>query len=228
MTAEVAVVSRLGRPRGGSAEVTRERILDAAEALFADGGYEGTSIRDIAERAGIGPAVVGYHFGPKEALFDTVIARRAGIMNEQREQALRAARGEAGEGAIAVEALIRGYVAPFIEYARQGDEGWQNYAILMGRLANSPRGTEVIAKHYDPTARAYIDELIHTLPRADRAALVEGVMTMVSAMLFICASTGRLRDLAAAFGSTTNDAAIFDNLVIFNASGFLALGGGAS
>jgi hypothetical protein len=66
------------------------------------------------------------------------------------------------------------------------------------------------------------------LPRADRAALVEGFMTMVSAMLFICASTGRLRDLAAAFGSTTNDAAIFDNLVIFNASGFLALGGGAS
>jgi AcrR family transcriptional regulator len=228
MISDVVLPSRLGRPKGGSAEVTRERILDAAEALFADGGYEGTSIRDIAERAAIGLAVVGYHFGPKEALFDAVIARRAGIMNDQRYHALRAARREAGDQPIAVEALIRGYVAPFIEYARQGDEGWRNYAVLMGRLANSPRGTEVIAKHYDPTARALIDELIRTLPHADRAALVEGFMTMVSAMLFICASTGRLRVLAAAFDSTTDDTAIFENLVAFNAAGFRALNGGAN
>lgn len=225
--AVVAMPTRLGRPKGGSAEVTRERILDAAEALFAEGGYEGTSIRDIAVRAGIGIAVVGYHFGPKEALFDTVIGRRAGIMNDQREHALRAARRQAGDTTIAVETLIRGYVSPFVEYARQGDTGWQNYAILMGRLANSPRGTEVIAKHYDETASAFIAELIRTLPEADLAALVEGFMTMVSAMLFICASTGRLQALVAAFDGTTDNARILDNLIAFNAAGFLALDAGA-
>jgi AcrR family transcriptional regulator len=214
---------RLGRPKGGSPEVTRERILDSAEALFAEGGYEGTSIRDIAELAGIGIAVVGYHFGPKEALFDTVIGRRAGVMNDQRAQSLASARADAGDGPIAVATLIRGYVAPFVEYARQGDNGWRNYAVLMGRLANSPRGTEVIAKHYDATARACIQELIRALPHADRAALVEGFMTMVSAMLFICASTGRLEALATSFGGTTHDGAIFDNLIAFNTAGFLAL-----
>jgi AcrR family transcriptional regulator len=195
--------------------------------LFAEGGYEGTSIRDIADRAGIGIAVVGYHFGPKEALFNTVIGRRAGIMNEQREHALRFARRQAGDAPIAVETLIRGYVSPFVEYARQGDAGWQNYAVLMGRLANSPRGTEVIAKHYDATAGAFISELIQTLPEADLAALVEGFMTMVSAMLFICASTGRLQALVAAFDGTTDNAAILDNLIAFNAAGFLALNAGA-
>jgi AcrR family transcriptional regulator len=220
--------TRLGRPKGGSPEVTRERILDAAEALFAEGGYEGTSIRDIADRAAIGVAVVGYHFGPKEALFNTVIGRRGVIMNDQREHALRDARRQAGDVPIEVETLIRGYVSPFVEYARQGDAGWQNYAILMGRLANSPRGTEVIAKHYDATARAYIEELIRTLPEADLAALVEGFMTMVSAMLFICASTGRLQALVSAFSGRTENAGILDNLIAFNAAGFLALNAGAS
>jgi len=226
--AVVAIPTRLGRPKGGSAEATRERILDAAEAVVAEGGYEGTSIRDIAVRAGIGIAVVGYHFGPKEALFSTVIGRRAGIMNDQREQALIAARSQADEAPIAVETLIRAYVSPFVEYARQGDAGWQNYAILMGRLANSPRGTEVIAKHYDPTARAFIGELFRTLPGADIAALVEGFMTMVSAMLFICASTGRLQALVAEFDGTTDNVGILDNLIAFNSAGFIALNTGAS
>jgi hypothetical protein len=98
----------------------------------------------------------------------------------------------------------------------------------MGRLANSPRGTEVIAKHYDATARAYIEELIRTLPEADLAALVEGFMTMVSAMLFICASTGRLQALVSAFSGRTENAGILDNLIAFNAAGFLALNAGAS
>lgn len=203
--------------------MTRERILDSAEALLAEGGYDGTSIRDIADLAGVGVAVISYHFGLKEALFDSVIGRRAGVMNDQRARFLEAARTQAGDGQIAIENLIRGYVAPFIEYARQGDAGWRNYAVLMGRLANSPRGTEVIAKHYDETARAYITELIRTLPQADHTAIVEGFMTMVSAMLFICASTGRLEALAVSFGKTKSIMTVVDNLVTFNAAGFLAL-----
>ena len=215
--------ARLGRPKGATAEQTRERILDAAEALFADGGYEGTSIRDIADAARIGIAVVAYHFGPKEDLFDAVIARRAGVMNEQRAQALVDARAAAGIKWIEVATLVRAYVAPFVGYALQGTEGWRNYAVLMGRLANSPRGTAVIARHYDATAQAYIGALIESLPGVDRLALIEGFMSMVSAMLFICASTGRLASLADTFGASPPDGQVFDNLVNFTTAGFLAL-----
>ena len=214
---------RLGRPKGVTADATRERILDSAEALFADGGYEGTSIRDIADGAGVGIAVVGYHFGPKEDLFDAVIARRAGVMNAQRAQALGAAQVSAGAKSVAVATLVRAYVAPFVGYALQGDQGWRNYAVLMGRLANSPRGTAVIARHYGDTAQAYIDALIQTLPGADRFALIEGFMAMVSSMLFVCASTGRLESLAETYGVALPDTHVFENLVNFNAAGLLAL-----
>jgi len=49
---------------------TRERLLDAAEKLFCQKGFEGTSIRDITAEAGCNIAAVNYHFGGKEKLYE--------------------------------------------------------------------------------------------------------------------------------------------------------------
>lgn len=54
---------------------TAERILDAAESLFAVHGYEGTSLRQIAERAGIREPGVYNHFAGKQALYEAVLSR---------------------------------------------------------------------------------------------------------------------------------------------------------
>jgi AcrR family transcriptional regulator len=59
--------------RGG--ERTAERILDAAEALFAERGYEGASQRDVAERAGLSAASLYNHFPSKDALYAAVLER---------------------------------------------------------------------------------------------------------------------------------------------------------
>lgn len=215
--------TRLGRPKGGNSDQTKQRVLDVAEALFAEGGYNGTSIRDIASGAEVAIAVVGYHFGPKAELFEAVIARRAGPLNAQRLQGLSDAKARGSDGHVEVAELVRMYVAPFIEYALAGNQGWQNYAALMGRLANSPLGTEVIARHYDAIAQTYIDALIETLPDADRLALVEGFMAMVSSMLFICATTGRLEKLALAVDAKMRGQTVIDNLIDFNSAGLLAV-----
>ena len=68
-------ISRANSRRDG--EETRERILDAAEELFAAHGFHGTSLRDVAEAIGSGIALVTYHFGTKDVLFSTVVKRRA-------------------------------------------------------------------------------------------------------------------------------------------------------
>lgn len=59
--------ARSGR-RPGSAD-TRGQILDAARSAFAESGYDGTTIRGIATRAGVDPALVHHYFGTKEAIF---------------------------------------------------------------------------------------------------------------------------------------------------------------
>jgi TetR/AcrR family transcriptional regulator len=58
-----------------TASVTRERILDAAEALFAEKGFAGTTVRDIAGRVGLTPASLYNHFKGKEALYAAVLER---------------------------------------------------------------------------------------------------------------------------------------------------------
>ena len=59
--------TRRGRRPGG--EDTRARIVDAARSAFGERGYEGASIRDVATRAGVDPALVHHYFGTKQRLF---------------------------------------------------------------------------------------------------------------------------------------------------------------
>lgn len=215
---------RVGRPKGQSADETRERILNAAEELFAANGFDGTSIRDVARLADLQLAAIGYHFGPKEDLFDTVIRRRAEYMSASRQEALAALKSQFPGGPVPLEHLIRAYVRPFIESASHGDRGWRNYAALMGRLANSALGTEVIARHYDATARAYLDAFRETLPHVAEQELVDGFTYMVAAMLALCADTGRAERLSKDASTTHSVSDALTPLVGFLAAGFRALG----
>ena len=63
---------------------TKARILDAAEALFMEHGFEATSLRLITAAAGVNLAAVNYHFGSKEELFQAVLTRRLDPMNQAR------------------------------------------------------------------------------------------------------------------------------------------------
>jgi len=72
------------------AEATRNRLLDAAEALFADRGYNAVSMRDIARHAEVNLAAAGYHFGSKENLFVESLMRQMRPLNAHRLAALDA------------------------------------------------------------------------------------------------------------------------------------------
>ena len=213
----------VGRPVGRNSDDTRVAILDVAEALFAEGGYEGTSIRDIAQRANVQAAVIGYHFGTKAEVFDAVVERRASILNEIRQRLLDEVKATRRGKPVPIEALIRSYALPFLEMTNHGEPGWRNFATLMGRLANSPRGTEVIAKHSDGIATIYLNEFRRTLPTMPDDQLVDAFLYMVSAMLFVCADTGRWERLVRKPRPTHRDAAaVMKNLLPFVAGGFKA------
>ena len=59
---------------GTSTSVTKAKILDTAEKLFGDKGFDATSLRDITTEAQVNLAAVNYHFHSKESLIDAVIA----------------------------------------------------------------------------------------------------------------------------------------------------------
>ena len=69
---------------------SRVAILDAAEALFAEAGFDRVSLRDVAARADVPLGLINYHFKAKDLLFEAIIARRSDELNERRRVAFAA------------------------------------------------------------------------------------------------------------------------------------------
>lgn len=109
---------RTRQPRQDRAAATQERILQEALLLFSERGFDGASTRDLAQKLGINHALVNYHFGTKEALWQAAVHFLFGRLDRE------LARPAEGEGLTAVEEfsqLVRRYViycARFPEHAR--------------------------------------------------------------------------------------------------------------
>ena len=214
-------VARANSRRDG--EETRERILDAAEELFAAHGFYGTSLRDVAEAIGSGIALVTYHFGTKDVLFSTVVKRRAAYMAHERILALDTARSKAQGKPVPVEDLVSGYVWPFVERSVAGGKGWKNYSLFVARHANSPEFTKVLSEHYDPVARQYLNELERTFPRTPQKDLYYAFSFMVGTMVATVAEPGRVEHLSFGQIKSSDVEEVFKRMKPFLSAGFRSL-----
>lgn len=107
---------------------TKERILDAAERLFAQHSYAGVSLRTITAEAGVNLAAVNYHFGSKDALLQAVFLRRAKDLNRERLRLLAEVEENAGDG----RRRSRMSCSPCL---RRRSAGWQTRAGAGGLCA---------------------------------------------------------------------------------------------
>jgi AcrR family transcriptional regulator len=80
-----------GRPEGASN--LRDEILDAAEELFANLGYAGTTMREVSQHAKVTQALISYYFGSKYGLFEEVFLRRGSAISDERLKNLDTLQG---------------------------------------------------------------------------------------------------------------------------------------
>jgi AcrR family transcriptional regulator len=144
----------------------RTDILLAAERLFARHGYRGVTIRQIAERAAVPLALVGYYFGPKHALFHAVFEPWRRTIDEC--LALLAQAGQGQSGGNRLRAIVRAFVEPVLQL-RAGPVG-EDHALLVARelACRTPEAEPVLAESFDPMARAFIDALPGACPGSTR------------------------------------------------------------
>src|SRR4029453_18114729 len=122
-----ARVIAIGTIRGSAA--TKERILDTAESLFMEHGFEATSLRAITATAAVNLAAVNYHFGSKEELFQAVLTRRLDPMNQRRVALLDRFERET-TAPLSCERIIVALFAPALELARDPELGGKNFLRL--------------------------------------------------------------------------------------------------
>jgi len=107
---------------GPDTDTTRERLLEAAERLFAEKGYDGTSVREITQAARCNVASVNYHFGGKDNLYLQVFERRLDALRRLRTGRLEQALEEAGDTAN-VRLVLATFTASFMEPLIDESEG---------------------------------------------------------------------------------------------------------
>jgi AcrR family transcriptional regulator len=93
---------------------TKTRILDAAERLFASGGFSATSLRMIIREAEVNTAAVHYHFGSREGLIDAVLQRRAARINEERLRILSELEAHHGPDNIPPREVVEAFLGPAV------------------------------------------------------------------------------------------------------------------
>ena len=113
---------------------TKDRILYAAEELFAQQGFASTSLRQVTSRADVNIAAVNYHFGSKENLVNEVFRRRRDDMSRERLAALqRAVEAHPGE----LEPILAAFVEPALAMAQDRHGGGAFIRVIARAYAES-------------------------------------------------------------------------------------------
>jgi AcrR family transcriptional regulator len=144
---------------------TKERILDAAERLFAEQGYSATSLRSIIAGAGVNLAAVHYHFHSKETLLESVVRRRAQPANLERLNLLAQCERRAGENPPAVEEVIEAFLAPTFAMAGDAARGGMVFMQLLGRIhAEGDLLPGIVIAHFGDVLERFGTALRRALP----------------------------------------------------------------
>lgn len=120
-------------------ENTKESILNAAERLFAERGFEATSLRAITTAAGVNLAAVNYHFQSKEGLLQALFVHRMEMLNRKRLEMLDSYEAEFGKKPIPLEKLVRALIEPMFAFTGEHSGGGRTFGMLMGRMYSSPQ-----------------------------------------------------------------------------------------
>ena len=206
------------RPNSLNGERTREKILDAAEALFASQAYDSVSLRDITRQAGVTLALASYHFGAKEALFEAVVARRAEALGAMRRERLAAlARPDTAP-------ILDAFMAPLFEKMAGGEPGWSDYLSVLARLGAEARWGDLVSRHFDAVARAFLDALRQALPDADPHELARAFTFVLEAMLQAVSRRGRLDRLSQGAARADDLDRAYPTLLAFATAGLERVG----
>ena len=202
---------------------TKTRILDAAEELFTEHGFEATSLRQLTSAAGVNLAAVNYHFGSKEELFQAVLTRRLDAMNQERIELLETLEREAGNKPLSCEKVIFAMLIPALRLARDEKRGGKNFLRVLGRAYADPAPfiRHFLHAQYAEMIGRYKEAFGRALPHLSKQELTWRLHFVMGALSYTLAGTDSHK-LFQQMGGTEDDELLLQRLAPFLVAGLKA------
>lgn len=174
---------------------SKERIVLAAEQLFAELGYDGATVRQIALAADVPIALVNYHFGSKEGLYRAIFELRTPTIVGQRFAGMEIADMETDPDK-RLELLVKSLIAPMFKLRGEERHSW--FGRILSREVSDPKSMErgIIKDMFDPVAHLFLDAMARCMPDKTKAEIHWSYQTMIGAMVYIMADNGRIARLS--------------------------------
>jgi AcrR family transcriptional regulator len=217
--------ARKAAPLDTASPDTKSRIIDAAEHLFMEHGFEATSLRSLTAAASVNLAAVNYHFGSKEELFQQVLTRRLDPMNQERIGLLERVEREAGDKPVSCEKLISAMLIPALRLARDEKRGGKNFLRLLGRAYADPAPfiRHFLSENYAEMIGRFKDAFLLALPHLTRQELTWRLHFVMGALSYTVSGTDALKLLQQAMpNDRENDELLIQRLAPFLVAGLKA------
>lgn len=201
---------------------TKEKILDVAEGLFAEYGFNDTSLRTITSKAGVNLASVDYHFGDKKTLVRAVLNRYLeAFMPEMKQSLERLNERDDYDMAEVFEALR----APLRSLSELRPNGTSRFMLLIGRGYTDVQGhlRWFITNRYNDVLTLFTDSVLKANPNLTRETLFWRLHFTLGTCVFTMASSQALAEIAENdFGSKVDPKSVVDQLIPYLAAGVAA------
>lgn len=169
---------------------TKERILHAAEDLFAQHGFAGTSLRQVTSRADVNIAAVNYHFGSKENLVHEVFKHRMDDMSEKRLSALAMTLAKDPND---LEGILLAFIQPALALTLDR-HGASFVRVLARAYAEKNDGLRnFLSENYGQVLREFAKAIANCLPQLSKEELYWRMDFTAGALTYAMADFGLIK-----------------------------------
>ena len=173
----------------------KDRLLTAAEQLFAEAGVDGVSFRDLVAAAGVNLSAAHYYFSSKHEILAEVFGRRAKTMTDRRAELLAAAlAGDPGPSRLGE--ILRAFVQPAFEITRGDPHNVFNRLLARLTVDHTEANHAIVSNAFIDNDQLFIDAIAGALPHLDLANVHWRFYLLTGAMIYTMSGSGHLPRLS--------------------------------
>jgi AcrR family transcriptional regulator len=202
---------------------TKTRILNAAEKLFADKGFNGTSLREITSSAEVNLAAVNYHFGSKKELIKAVMSRYMNELSPKLESALISLCHSEQQPSLVQ--VFSAFVEPLLSLNEFQENGTSNFLQLLGRGYTDSQGflRWFLTTRYPNVIDNFVAAVHKAYPELTTEQMFWRLHFTMGTIVFTMSSSDALIDIARSdFHKNTDIKGVIEQVIPYVAAGVSA------